>query len=97
MTTWDEKVFSWISNHFYPEEYRFCRDDAAVFRDAVRLAGISHCQRLDAVDYDQYLDYSLYALRKGLNLEPELIQAYYQLEQKRYAHCKESLRLLTSQ
>lgn len=52
----EEWLFGWLAGHVYPAPYTF--DDAAVriFNDAVRLGGISGCQPLNRIDYDQYLD-----------------------------------------
>ncbi|MFT4765824.1 MAG: hypothetical protein ACI9OH_002938 [Oleispira sp.] len=94
LSTWGEKLFSWISNHYYPEVYRFSSEDLEVFKDATHLAQVSHCQAFDDIDFDHYLDFSLADIRKKLGLETQLIQTYYQLEKLRYPHAIESQRLL---
>jgi hypothetical protein len=94
MSSWEEKLFSWISRYIYPEVYRFNNEDLQVFKDALHLAQISHCKAFDKFDFDQYLDCSLQEIRSQLHLESELIHTYYQLEKSRYPHAKESQRLL---
>lgn len=97
MSTWDEKAFSWISNHLYPEIYRFDKEDTEVFQDAVRLAAISHCQPLDKIDFETMLDMTLAAIRKKLGIEKVLIGAYFSIEKSRYPYARESQRLLDEQ
>jgi hypothetical protein len=94
ISTWEEKLFTWISKNFYPEIYRFNSEDLEIFNDALHLAQVSHCKAFDQVDFDQFLDSSLKEIREYLGLEVELIQTYYQLEQQRYPQAKESQRLL---
>ncbi|MBL4797461.1 MAG: hypothetical protein JKY50_08610 [Oleispira sp.] len=96
LSSWNEKLFSWISHHFYPEIYRFSKEDLEVFKDAIHLAQISHCQAFDRIDFDRYLDIPLVDIRKKIGLEVELIQTYYQLEKLRYPHAIESQRLLST-
>jgi hypothetical protein len=94
LSNWEEALFTWVSHHIYPETYRFSKEDLEVFKDAVHLAQISHCQAFDRIDFDQYLDAPLKDIRNILGLEVELIQAYYTLEKNRYPRSKESQRLL---
>jgi hypothetical protein len=94
LSNWEETLFTWVSHHIYPETYRFSKEDLEVFKDAVHLAQISHCQALDRIDFDQYLETPLKDIRNILGLEVELIQAYYTLEKNRYPSSKESQRLL---
>lgn len=95
LSTWEERIFSWVSHHVYPEVYRFNEEDLEIFKDALHLAQVSHCQPFDTINFDQYLDTSLKDIRKALGLEVELIQTYYQLEKSRYPQAKESQRLLS--
>ncbi len=96
ISTWEEKLFGWISQNFYPEVYRFNREDLQIFNDALHLAQVSHCKAFDEVDFDQFLDTSLKDIRSYLGLEIELIQTYYQLEKQRYPNAIESQRLIFS-
>lgn len=94
LSTWDEKIFSWVSHNFYPEIYRFSEEDLEIFKDAIHLAQVSHCQAFDMINFNQYLDISLRDIRKELGLEADLIQSYYRLEKQRYPHALECQRLL---
>ena len=94
ISTWEEKVFSWVSKHFYPEIYRFSAEDLEIFKNALHLAQVSHCKAFDDINFDQFLDYSLKDIREYLGLESDLICTYYQLEKARYPNAKESQRLL---
>jgi hypothetical protein len=96
LSTWEERVFSWVSHHVYPDIYRFTEEDLVIFKDALHLAQVSHCQAFDTVNFEQYLDTPLKEIRKRLGLEVDLIQTYYALEKKRYPDAKESQRLLLS-
>ena len=90
----EEQLFAFVSKNFYPDIYKFSSEDIAVFKNAVRLAFISGCQPLDEVDYDRFTDYSLQDIRQQLNIETDLLQAYYALEKKRYPDSVASQRLV---
>lgn len=89
----EEKLFAYISHNFYPGAYQFDDDDLEIFHDAVKLGYISRCQPLDQVDFSQFEDVSLRELRDRLGLEPELIQAYYAVEKRRFPDSAASRRL----
>ncbi|MCW8915412.1 MAG: hypothetical protein OQK24_06100 [Magnetovibrio sp.] len=91
----EEKLFSFIAQHFYPGVYRFSEDDISVFRDALRLGFISHCIPLDRVDYDQFQGDTLSEVREKLGIEVDLLKAYYAIEARHYPNCPESIRLLS--
>lgn len=90
----EEWLFGWLAGHVYPAPYTF--DDAAVriFNDAVRLGGISGCQPLNRIDYDQYLDQPLHELRRCVGLETDLLLACYRIEKERHPDSPASRRLL---
>ena len=46
VTTTEERLFSLVTQYFYPKGYRFTSEDLQVYRDAVRLAYVSDCQPL---------------------------------------------------
>lgn len=91
----EETLFTLIARHIYPGIFRFEPDDVRVFRDAVRLAWISECRRLDQVDFTAYRDHTLADLRHLLGVDDGLLRAYYAVEGKRFLLAKESARLLT--
>lgn len=91
----EETLFTLIARHIYPGIFRFEPDDVRVFRDAVRLAWISECQRLDRIDFTAYRNHTLSDLRQLLGVDDGLLRAYYAVEGKRFLSAKESARLLT--
>lgn len=91
----EETLFTLIARHIYPGIFRFGPDDVRVFRDAVRLAWISECQRLDRVDFGGLRRHSLSELRRMLGVEEDLLRVYYTIEGKRFPSVAESRRLLT--
>ncbi|CAA7625959.1 conserved hypothetical protein [Magnetospirillum sp. LM-5] len=90
----EETLFTAIAKHLYPGIFRFDDDDVRVFRDAVRLAWISACRRLDRVDFTHFGAHPLGELRAELGIETDLLASYYRLEAKRHPDSPESLRLL---
>lgn len=89
----EEQLFTFIAGNLYPGVYRFTEDDIEVFRDALRLGFISGCMPLDLVDYRQFRDQTLDEARAQLGIETPLLQAYYEIESRRYAYAPESRRL----
>ena len=94
VTTTEERLFSLVTQYFYPKGYRFTSEDLQVYRDAVRLAYVSDCQPLAEVDFDSFLDQPLGQIREAIGLEVDLLKAYYQIEAKRYPHIPECNRNL---
>lgn len=95
VSTTEENLFAMIAQNFYPDEYRFHKDDAEIFHDAVKLANISRCESLVDVDFSTYADLPISAVRTVLGIEESLLRCYYQLEQTRYPQSMESQRLLS--
>ena len=91
----EAQLFSFISKNLYPDIYKFSDDDVAVFKQAVRLAFISNCMALDSVNYDSYLNMSLKDLRNNIQLETDLLKAYYRIEKKNYPESLASVRLIS--
>lgn len=94
VSTVEETLFSKIARHLYPRIYRFDADDEEIFRDAVKLGAISHCEPLDRADFRPLLDMPLAEARARLGIEPELIEAFYRIEKKRFPEAKASQRLI---
>src|SRR5688572_943952 len=90
----EERLFTLIARYLYPKEYRFDEEDAAVYKDAVRLGYISDCQSLAEVKLDTMLDRPLGRIRASVGLEEDLLRAYYAIEARRYPASAESQRLL---
>ena len=95
VTTTEETLYALISKYFYPKVYKFDDADIAIFKDAVRLGYISNCVALDEFDFSPYMDTSLRQLREVLQLEKDLLVAYYKIEKQRYPDSKASQRLIS--
>jgi hypothetical protein len=95
VSTTEETLYAIFAKYLYPKEYRRTDDDLRVFRDAVKLGFVSECRSLASVDYVRYLDWPLGDIRRDLNLEEDLLRAYYAIEGRRYPHAFESQRLLS--
>ena len=90
----EERLFTLIARYLYPKQYRFDEEDAAVYKDAVRLGHISDCQSLAEVKLDTMLARPLGRIRASIGLEEDLLRAYYAIEARRYPSSIESQRLL---
>lgn len=90
----EERLFTLVARHLYPGIYRFSEDDVRIFRDARRLAEICGCRPLDQVNYAALMDWPLADLRRKLQIEADLLRAYYALERRRFPEAPESGRLL---
>ena len=96
VSTSEESLFCKISKHLYPRIYKFDDEDIGIFKDAVRLGSISRCVALDSFNFEPWLHCTLQELRERLGIESELIEAYYQVEKRRYPHSQASQRLMDS-
>jgi len=92
----EERLYTFFARYLYPRGYRFTNEEVQVFKDAVRLAYVSDCCSLADVNYDSVLDLLLPQARAALGIEPDLLEAYYRIEQRRYPSAVESQRLLNS-
>jgi len=92
----EEKLYGLFTRFLYPKHYRFSDDDFQVYKDAVRLGYISDCQPLDKVDYASLSGLSLDDARAKIGIESSLLQAYYDIEAKRYPDAFESQRLASN-
>jgi hypothetical protein len=89
----EEQLFSFISKNLYPDIYKFSDRDLEVFKNAIRLAFISSCKPLDTLDYSSLMKLSLKNIRNKIELETDLLEAYYAIEKKRYPESLASQRL----
>jgi len=96
VSTTEERLYSFISQNFYPTVYQFSENDIEVFKNAVRLGYISSCQALDSIDFIPFMDSKLHRIRHSLGLESSLLQAYYQIEKQRYPAISACQRLLNN-
>ena len=92
--SFEEKLYGLFAKYLYPKHYRFTDEDFQVYKDAVRLGYISDCDPLNEVDYPSLTHLSLEDARAKLGIESTLLNAYYEIEKRRYPNAKESQRLL---
>lgn len=90
----EEELFCWINQYFYPQTYRFGKEEIEVFKDAVQLGRISMCQSLNEVNFNDFEHSTIKGMRTALGVEEDLLQAYYAIEAKRYPQAMESSRLV---
>jgi len=93
-TTLEQKLYTMASKYLYPGPYKFSDEDVHIFEDAVHLGYVSDCIPLNTVDYTKYLHTSVKEVREALNIEMDLLQSYFRIEQKRYPDSTASQRLL---
>ena len=94
VSTAQASLFSWVSSSLYPKAYRFSQRNVQVFKDAVSLGYISDCKPLDKVNFKRMRHLTIREARKKIGLEPDLLQAYYNIEATRYPKSNASQRLI---
>ena len=94
VSTAEETLFCKIAKHLYPTIYRFDDEDISIFKDAVRLGSICRPKRLDSFNFEPFLDETLLDLRVAAGLDFGMIEAYYQLEKKRFPKAPASQRII---
>ena len=90
----EEKLYELFSRYLYPHDYRFSREDFAVYRDALRLGQISGCEPLHSLDYEALMSLDLACARRKAGIEVDLLRASYRIEKRRHPQAPESRRLL---
>lgn len=90
----EERLYGLFAKYLYPREYRFSDQDFEVFRDAVRLGFISQCHALAKADFRGLQALTIREARARLNIEEDLLRAYYAIEARRFPDSFESQRLL---
>jgi hypothetical protein len=94
VSTTEETLYAIFAKYLYPKDYRRTDDDLRVFRDAVKLGS----SRLPIARHGRLRPLPRLAardIRRDLNLEADLLRAYYAIEGRRYPHAFESQRLLS--
>ncbi len=94
VSTTEERLYAFFSKNVYPKNYQFSNDDIHVYRDAVKLGFISDCKPLDNVDFKSMRHMTIGDVRRELNIEEDLLRAYYKIEQSRYPNAFECQRNL---
>ena len=92
--TYESVLFEFITQHLYPDSYKFKTRDIEIFRAAVSLANAADVVSLDKVDYSCYLEMTVAEIRSALGINTASIIDYYRLEQERYPDSEASKRLL---
>jgi len=90
----EANLFALVAKHLYPKSYKFRDRELVIFRDALRLAMVSHCTPLDEVKFTRYLAQPLYSIREQLGIDVDLLTAYYRIEMKLFPESKASQRML---
>ena len=91
----EEELFCLINQFFYPQLYRFGKEEIEIFKDAVQLGRMSMCQALNEVNFSDFEHSTIHGMRAALGIEEDLLQAYYAIEAKRYPRAVESGRLMS--
>lgn len=89
----EQTLFSAINDVFYPKAYKFSKNGHRIFKEAIWLGYISDCKALDRIDFKPMLDWPLKKIRQEIQLESDLLQAYYNIEAARYTQSRASQRL----
>jgi len=90
----EHKLNGELGRHFFRQRPVFDEAEAAVFKEAIKLAYMSFCAPLENFNFATWLDNSLSELRLAAGLESELLLAYYAIEKYRYPFMPASQRLL---
>lgn len=93
-TTLEQNLYALAAKYLYPGPYKFSDQDIEIFKDAVHLGYVSDCKPLNEVDYSKYMDNKIADIRTDLNIEIDLLAAYYRIEKRRYPDSVASQRLL---
>lgn len=92
MSTFQKKIYSWISKYMYPKYYKFDNEDIEVFKKAAHLGYVSECTPLNTVDFESLLSLTVKEAREKVGIEVDLINAYYSAEKEKYPNDKASQR-----
>lgn len=87
-------LFSLVSRHLYPQNYRFRKRELTVFKNAVKLAEIMYCVALDNVDYTCLMNTDIESIREQLLIDTDMLKASYRIEQRLFPDNLASQRLL---
>ena len=87
-------LFLFASKYLYPQGYEFFEEEEQIFRDSIRLPRIMKCKDITSFDFKTYLDKPLSQIRKELDIDVDLLSAYYKIEKRNNMGSKECRRLL---
>lgn len=89
-----ESLFTFVTQHLYPEGYRFSAEDILVFKMGIWLSSQMNCKDLSSINFKEHEDYQLFDLRKKIGLDTKTLRYYYYLERQSFPNCRESQRLV---
>ena len=89
-----QRLYAWASKYLYPGPYKFSDEDAQVFKDAVHLGYVSDCIPLNTSDFSKSLAKAVNTIRAEPDIETDLIESYFHLENRRYPESNASQHLL---
>lgn len=90
----EKMLFKFITKYIYKKPWNFTDDDIQILDMAVTLGHNSKVLPLDKIDFKSMEEKTLGEIRKELGLEVDMIKQLYQLEEKMFPNCKESIRNL---
>jgi hypothetical protein len=88
-----ERVFLFFARWFYPEGYRFYKEEREVFRWGL-IAGQKCKYDLTKVDFSTLRNKSISSIRNFLGVDTKFVKVCYLLEKKAFKDSRESQRLL---
>ncbi|MGD9385101.1 MAG: hypothetical protein PVF28_01025 [Thioalkalispiraceae bacterium] len=97
VTHTEQATNAFVAQHISPAVFELTEAEMTVFKDAIRLAFISNCSPLSQLtefNLDDWLEQSVEVIRNAIDVEAELLVAYYAVEKRRNPHCLASQRLL---
>jgi hypothetical protein len=93
MFRWRRNLFMFASKHLYPKGYRFGEEERYVFYSGI-MAGGRCLTDLSKVDFKEFADYKISAIRERLGVSPILLKHYYHTEKDLFPYSGESQRLV---
>lgn len=94
MTDFKEFLFLLVVSWFYPDGYKFYKEERNVFRGARDIAEMSRPSDLSKVNFEELLNLDLKTVRKKLGICETKLRLRYIIEKQMYPNSKESQRLV---
>ena len=92
--SWIQKwLFKFATRYLYPAGYAFGEEELEVFESGLAIGTEMNCKDLTTVDLTEYIHYTIYSVRKILNIDTDRLTEYYNIERSKYTS-PESQRLL---
>jgi len=94
MTKLKEFLFLLIVSWFYPNAYKFHKEERKVFKGAREIAETTKPSDLSKVNFEELLNLDLKTARKKLGICETKLRLRYTIEKQTYPNSKESQRLV---